>query len=180
MDALPNDYRTFWAKLWPASIALSQFLAANPELIKNKAVLELASGLGLSGMVAAHFAGSVLLSDYVPEAVDLMRSHIALNRLANTACSELDLFHLPHDLTTDVLLLSDINYEPSLFPALYEVLKGFLAQGTTIILSTPQRLMAKPFIERVLPYCIRQEELETKQDDEQTFVSIFVLRKDNL
>ena len=179
-DALPNDYSTFWAKLWPASIALSEFLATNGDIAKGKTVLELAAGLGLSGMVAAHFASEVLLSDYMPEAVALMRSHIALNGLRNTTCRELDILHLPQELKADVVLMSDINYEPSLFPRLYEVVKGFLDRGSIVILSTPQRLMAKPFIERLLPCCISQEEREIEQEHERTFISILVLVKPEL
>ena len=72
-------------------------------------------------------------------------------------CRFLDWNYLPPSLRADTLLISDVNYDPIAFETLYAVLKKFLANKAVIILSTPQRLMAKPFIERLLPFCIMRE-----------------------
>ena len=173
---LPKSPTAFYAKLWPSAIALAEFITTNPAFIANKNVLELAAGLGLPGMVAAHIASEVTISDYIPEAVELMKSSVVLNGLTNVRCELLDWYNLPTDLTTDVLLLSDINYDPEAFEVLYQVLGGFLASGTTIILATPQRLMAKPFIERLLAFCTMQEEVQVSLNSEQTFITILVLK----
>ncbi len=166
----------YWAKLWPAAIALSRFITANPALVAHKKVLELAGGLGLPGMVAAHCAHEVMFSDYVPDAVTMMQASIALNSLTNTTCRLIDWYALPGEITADVLLLSDVNYDPAAFEVLYRVLKGFLDRDTTIILSTPQRLMARPFMERLLPYCIKQEEMLVDLKREEAWISVLVLR----
>ena len=84
-----------------------------------------------------------------------------------------DWHQLPNELHPDVLLLSDINYDPVEFDNLFKVLTGFLQKDTLIILSTPQRLMAKPFISRLMPWCIQQENVQV----EETGVSIYVLKK---
>jgi len=165
----------YWAKLWPSAMALCNFIAANPHYISGKKVLELAAGLGLPGILAAQLAAEVTISDYAPGALVLIQSSMELNRLSNVHCRLLNWYSLPSDLASDVLLLSDINYEPSAFEVLYGVLIGFLSAGTTILLATPQRLMAKPFIERLLPYCVSQDELSVSLHDEQTFISVLVL-----
>jgi predicted nicotinamide N-methyase len=167
----------YWAKLWPSAIAMCQFITANRKLVANKTVLELAAGLGLPGLLVAHLAKEVTISDYAPEAVTIMQTSVVLNELTNINCRELNWYALPPDLATDVLLLSDINYDPSAFEVLYKVLLGFLNKGTTIVLTTPQRLMAKPFIEWLLPYCIQKEELEITHRQEVAFISILVLCK---
>ncbi len=74
-------------------------------------------------------------------------------QLANVTGKVLNWNQLPHDITADVLILSDINYGPNQFDRLNKVLQWFLQKGTTILISTPQRLMAKPFIEKLLPWC---------------------------
>jgi predicted nicotinamide N-methyase len=94
-------------------------------------------------------------------------------QLTNVTCELLDWNHLPEDLTVDVLLLSDINYDPEQFEQLYQVLQRFIQQGTIIILTTPQRLMAKPFIEKLLPLCKQQYEMAV--DD--TSISLLLLQK---
>ena len=169
----------YWARLWPSAVAMCRFLAANRTLLKNKKVLELASGLGLPGLMAAQIAAEVVVSDYDPNAVEMMNSSITANALSNIDARQLDWHHLPENLGPDVLLLSDINYNPTAFETIYHVLTGFLEKGVIIVLTTPQRLLARPFIERLLPWVIQRDELLIELDAEQTYISIFVMAKSN-
>lgn len=143
----------YWAKLWPASIALCEYIYANNAIIKDKVVLELAAGLGLPSMLASKFARKVICSDYVQEALDIMQQSAALNRADNIECRLINWHHYPEDVQADVILLSDINYDPGEFEILNQLLISLLKKGTIIVLSTPQRIMGKPFIESLLPYC---------------------------
>lgn len=162
-----------WTKLWPAALAMSDFIFNHPELVKDKKVLELAAGLGLPSFVAARYAKAVCCSDYLDEAIAAMSKTAQHLQLANVTCQLLDWNKLPDDLTTEVLLLSDINYDPEQFDQLYGVLQRFIQQGTFIILTTPQRLMAKPFIEKLLPFCKQQYEMAV----DNTSISLLVLHK---
>lgn len=162
-----------WTKLWPAALAMGDFLHDHPELLKDKKVLELAAGLGLPSFVAARYANTVCCSDYLEEAIAAMRKTVQHLQLNNVTCELLDWNHLPSALTTDVLLLSDINYDPEQFDQLYLVLQRFIQQGTLIILTTPQRLMAKPFIEKLLPLCKQQYEMTA----DNTSISLLVLQQ---
>ena len=64
----------YWSKLWPASEALAQFITQNPNYFYNKKVAELGAGLALPSFVAAPFASSIEASDYVPDAIELMKA----------------------------------------------------------------------------------------------------------
>lgn len=154
----PSTPAPYWARVWPSAYAICEFIATQPHWLQNKTVLELAAGLGLPSFLSAQLATQVTCSDYVPEAVQLMQQSIQQNKPENINAMVIDWNHLPHDLSVDVLLLSDINYEPQAFETLFNVIISFLEKGTTIILSTPQRLMAKPFIDRLLPYSKMYEE----------------------
>ena len=162
----------YWAKLWASAIALAQFLSDHTNYITGKNVLELAAGLGLPSFVAAQYARNVYASDYLQEAVDIMEMSRVKNNYTNMHCSLLNWHHLPENLSTDILLMSDVNYDPAEFEQLLKVFERFLSKGTTIILATPQRLMAKPFVERVLRYVVVQEQRIIND----TGISIFVLR----
>ncbi|HEY8897849.1 MAG TPA: methyltransferase domain-containing protein [Niastella sp.] len=162
-----------WTKLWPAALAMSDFIYAHPEMVKDKKVLELAAGLGLPSFIAARYAKGVCCSDYLDEAVAAMRKTAQHLQLKNVTCELLDWNRLPNDLTTEVLLLSDINYDPEQFDQLYLVLQRFIQQGSLIILTTPQRLMAKPFIEKLLPLCKQQYEMTA----DNTSISLLILQK---
>lgn len=167
----------YWTKIWPAAIALTQFLLQNTFYIQNKKLLELAAGLGLPSIAAARFAQTVCCSDYLEEAVAVMQQSINHRQLNNVTCTVINWEQLPQDLEADVLLLSDINYDPAAFNILYKVLAHFISKGTVVLLSTPQRLASKPFIERLLPWCTRQEEMEIVQQHETVPVTILVLKQ---
>ncbi|MDF2192128.1 methyltransferase [Paraflavitalea sp. CAU 1676] len=169
-----------WTKLWPAALALADFIHQHPEWVAEKQVLELAAGLGLPSFVAARRAKAVCCSDYLEETVVAMERSAQHLQLSNVTARLLDWNHLPDDLHPDVLLLSDINYDPDQFDRLFLVLQRFLGQGTTILLTTPQRLMAKPFIEKLLPWCRRQEEMVVDYLQQRTAVSLLVLREGEL
>ncbi len=177
LNTNPSFPSPYWAQLWPAARALCQFLAEQPHWVQDKKVLELAAGLGLPSLLAAQFAKEITCSDYIPEAADCIQRSIEYNGFQNMQGCVLDWNALPAHLTADVLLVSDINYEPAVFETIYKVIAGFLDAGTIILLSTPQRLMAKPFIERLVPFCILQKEITIKETLPQTICTVLVLKK---
>jgi predicted nicotinamide N-methyase len=177
LQADPTTTAPYWAQVWPSAYALCEFIATQPHWLQNKTVLELAAGLGLPSLLAAQLATQVTCSDYVPEAVELMQQSIQENKLENINALLIDWNHLPDDLSVDVLLLSDINYEPQVFETLYNVIISFLEKGTTILLSTPQRLMAKPFIDRLLPYSILWDEKTITALTPAVTCSVYVLQQ---
>lgn len=175
-EAITGIHSPYWGRVWPASIGLCTFLQKNQHYISQKKVLELASGLGLPGLFAAYYANTVCLSDIEPMAITYMQQSVHYNQLNNVQCHLID-WNKPGEVEIpDTLLLSDVNYEPAAFDSLYNSLQFFLNKKCTILLSTPQRLMAKEFINRLLPYCILQDEVVVEAEPA-TAISIFVLQQ---
>ena len=52
--------------------------------------------------------------------------------------------------------------------------KTFLYQRSTIILTTPHRLLAKPFIERLMPWCEFKTEVEVSHISGMVPISVMV------
>ncbi len=172
-----NVASLYWAKVWPAAPGLCVFLHNNLHYIKNKNVLELAAGPGLPGIFCAAFACQVCISDIEPQAVALMQQTVVHHQIKNISCRVIDWNNLHNVPLPEVLLLSDINYEPSQFEQLLSVIHYFLNNQCTVILSTPQRLMAKDFINQLLLFCKEQTETEVEMEGQQTIISVFVLKK---
>lgn len=166
----------YWSQVWPSAIALARFLMQHSHFMQHKQVLELAAGLGLPAVVAARYASSVVASDYAPEAVAAMQQTVAYNLLQNVQVQLLDWTHLPADLTADVLLLSDVSYDASLFAIQEKVVRAFLKRKTTVIISTPQRLIAKEAIAPLLPFCVHQEEVTVLHYAKEVAITVMVLR----
>ncbi len=167
----------YWSRVWPAAKALAAFLLHNNHYTAGKNVMELGAGLGLPSIVAARNAVSVLCSDYVLEAVEIAKQSATHHQLQNFRAEVLNWQELPSDLEADVLLLSDINYEPSAFAFQLEMIKSFLQNGTVVLLSTPQRLMAKDFVAPLLEYCTWQEELAVVHEEKEVTTTVLVLKQ---
>lgn len=165
----------YWAKIWPSSIALAQFLEKRPSLYRGKAVVELAAGLGLPSLFAASLAKTVSCSDYEPAAVAMIERSIQHNRFTHVETTVMDWNTIREPLAGDILLLSDINYDPNEFPALQYVLTDFLGSNRPIILSTPQRLVAKTFIQSLAGHITDSWDTVIEQSTGETPVSIFIL-----
>jgi methyltransferase-like protein 23 len=163
----------FWSQVWPSAIALSEYVMEHPEMICNKKILELAAGLGLPSLFASYYASQVVCSDQDKEAVAIINRSIQHNGIKNCTASVLDWNDLPVNLEADVLLLSDINYDPETFPSLQSMIRDFLQKQTRIILSTPQRLMAKEFVDAIIPYTFSREDRAVGP----VMTSIFLLGK---
>ena len=98
-------------QVWRGALLLSDFLLARQELVQGKRVLELASGTGLTSIVAATLADSVTATDVNRgEILPLIRRNSNLNRgvlaqIENFFVQELDFFWdtWPPDLEQRVL-----------------------------------------------------------------------------
>lgn len=167
----------YWSQVWPAAKALAQFLVLHPETIMGKNVVELGAGLGLPSLVAGRYANTVLCTDIAPEAVAAVDASINYLGLKNVCSRTIDWSHLPEDLSAEVVLLSDINYKPAVFQLLQTLVSSFLQNGSCILLSTPQRLMAKEFILPLLQHCLQQEEIVAEHNGSLVPATVLVLKR---
>lgn len=167
----------YWAQVWPAAKALCEVIATHPEIINDKNILELAAGLGLPSLLAAHYAKQVIATDYMEHAVELMKRSVDHNQLHNMQCCVMDWNNTDEKIKPDVLLLSDVNYDPASFDKLYLVLSNFIQAGTIVLLSTPQRLVAKSFMERLEQWCSKKSTIEVKHNNENVMTSVWELRR---
>ena len=166
----------FWSQVWPAAIALSRFIINHPHYTQDKHVLELAAGLGLPSVVAAQNAASVVASDYVEEALLAIQKSADYNHLQNLQVQLLNWHTLPANIYADLLLLSDVSYDTTLFAVQEKAIYHFLEQGTIVILSTPQRLVAKEAIMPLTSFCNHQEEIVIANNHAAVVITVMVLQ----
>lgn len=173
----PTTPFPFWAKLWPSSIALLDVLKAHPHLIENKHVLEIAAGIGLPSLMMADITKSIQISDYDKEAVALLQKNIEHLQIQNAQALQIDWNNVPENLHPEVILLSDVNYDPTQFDPLINLIVKFIHQGSTVILSTPQRIMASPFVQKFEAYIINRHDTLVDENGIHKEISILVLSK---
>jgi predicted nicotinamide N-methyase len=173
----PGTPFPYWAKVWPSAIALLNILQKHPNWIKDKNVLELGAGIGLPSLMMADMAESIQISDYNLEAVELLRKNIEHLELENAEALQLDWNNVPEHIQPDVVILSDVNYDPTQFDPLISLIKKFILLGSTIIVSTPQRIMASPFVQKLEAYIINRHDTLVDENGIHKEISILVLSK---
>mmetsp|Transcript_8001 Transcript_8001/g.9639 ORF Transcript_8001/g.9639 Transcript_8001/m.9639 type:complete len:242 (+) Transcript_8001:41-766(+) len=127
----------FGACVYESSYVLSDYLCSHPEIIKNKKVLELGSGLGLVSIVCSKIGASlVLATDGDPASVELTRQNLQNNGCLNSSAK----MFLWEDETErermkaygfDVIVASDIVACPYVdaFESLLSTLNSLLTQS---------------------------------------------------
>lgn len=142
---------------WPAALALAELAAAQPQLLRGRRLVELGAGPGLAGLAVAKVAAprSLLLTDCHEAVMALLARNIYRNvehsqdedgtDLSAGFVHSCDGGHLvPVELApllwglaqdrvllddTDMLIGSDLVYDPDLLPGLVDTLAYFLRAG---------------------------------------------------
>ena len=138
-------------------------------------MLEIGAGIALPSFSIARQTRSLIISDHQPDAVELMKRNIELLALRNATALLLDWNHFPPEIKADTILLSDINYSPEEFDNLQQLIFQWINEGSTIVLATPQRIMAIPFVEKIGTYLKEHQTEEVIADGETTTISILIL-----
>ena len=169
----------YWAKVWPSAIALVKVLQTHPSLIRDKKVLELGAGIGLPSLLMASEAKTIQVSDYDLDAVELLRKNIAHLQLQNVQALQMDWNDLPENIKPEVIILSDVSYDPTQFETLTKLIEKFIHKGCAIILSTPQRIMASPFVLTLSEFIIADYLEMVDENGVTKEISILVLSKNS-
>jgi predicted nicotinamide N-methyase len=129
----------FWAFAWPGGEALAQYIAAHPELVHGKRVLDFAAGGGIAALACAR-AGAALVeaAEIDPLAVAAMQLNAAVNHLAIHPLLG-DLVGAP--CRWDVILCGDVCYEAPMTRHIMPWLQA-CAAAIPVIVADPGRRYA--------------------------------------
>ena len=128
----------FWAFPWAGGQALAHYVLDNPEIVRGKLVLDLASGSGLVAIAAALAgAAEVVANDIDP----MCEAAVALNAELNGVAINYHGGNLldgdPPDY--DVILAADVFYEQTPAKMFRAMLERCHANGSVILAGDPGR-----------------------------------------
>jgi predicted nicotinamide N-methyase len=168
----PDGGLPFWAFAWAGGLGIARYLAEHPDEVAGRRVVDVASGSGLCGVVAARMGASdVRAIDVDP----LSEAAVALNARVNGVRLG---FSLGDPLAAppppcDVLLAGDVFYEQTMAARMIEWLTLAAARGTRVLLGDPGRTYLPPGLEHLATYRVQTtRELESEAIKETSVFTI--------
>lgn len=161
----PDEEAPYWAEIWPSALGLGQFVIREDRL-SGKSVLELGSGLGIAGIAAREAGAAVVFSDIHDDALRMSELNFIVNFKSAPMIQKLDWRNPAVAQKFDIILAADVAYETRLFWPLIDTFNQILSPEGEILLSEPNRTIAKRFFEM-----LDQEGFEYQKYDEMVAVN---------
>lgn len=179
-DDVVNERIPYWAELWPASIAMAEFLLDSRDLSEGKLLLEIGCGLGLAGIAAKLSGAQVTLSDYLEDAVNIAKINWRLNFDTPPNVRLLDWNFPQEGEKFEIIIGADVLYDKMNHSALSIFFDKMLAPGGIIILTDPKRSATGRFFEspKMQEYQNQRHTMTVTNNKGATSeIDIFVLQK---
>nr|CAI5829632.1 unnamed protein product [Callosobruchus analis] len=175
--------------VWDGAIVLAKFLEKqcleNHGFLENRSVIELGSGVGCVGIVAACLGANVLLTD-LPQALPLLRQNVEENKTKLNGCVEVEQLNwgtpCKINFTPDIILLAECIYYKEVIGSLVSTLRQLATHNTKVILcqelrdSQNQKECWKEFLESVQEYFEVGFVPQSEQSSEYSCPEIQILR----
>jgi predicted nicotinamide N-methyase len=145
-DYVMDERLPYWADLWPSA----QILAGEVRTMRlaGQRVLELGCGMGFVAVAAAMAGADVTATDYYEDAVLFARLNVEQATGRAIATRMVDWTKMPADLGRfDVVLASDVLYEPRYAGLVARAIAATLARGGEAIVADPGRIALPSFRE---------------------------------
>ncbi|XP_026412923.1 protein N-lysine methyltransferase METTL21A-like isoform X2 [Papaver somniferum] len=141
LQSASTDYDLTGQMVWPGCVLLNNYLSQKPHVVQGCSVIELGSGVGVTGILCSRFCREVLLTDHNDEVVKIMKKNIELNTstgspdcCAGLAAEKLEwgnadqisqiLQKYPRGF--DLVLGADICFQQSSIPPLFNTVEKLL------------------------------------------------------
>jgi predicted nicotinamide N-methyase len=145
----------FWAFAWAGGQALARYILDNPEIVRAKRVLDLASGSGLVAIASMKAGAACVTAAEIDQfAVQAVALNAELNAVHVTSVAE-DLLDMdpPHD--TDVILVGDLFYEKHLATHCFDWLNQAHKRAIDVLIGDPGRsYLPKEKLRRIADYAV--------------------------
>ncbi len=145
-DYVMDERLPYWADLWPSAQILAR--EVRTMRLQGQRVLELGCGMGLVAASAVMAGAEVTATDYYEDAILFARLNVADATGRTIATRMVDWSRMPADLGRfDVVLASDVLYEPRYAAMVAEAIALTLARGGEAIVADPGRIALPEFRE---------------------------------
>ncbi|KNA19105.1 hypothetical protein SOVF_064660 [Spinacia oleracea] len=140
LHSASTDFDLTGQLVWPGAVLLNEYLSKNAEMLQGLSVIELGSGVGVTGVLCSRFCKKVLMTDHSDEVLKILKKNIDLHASSeNFPCSDLEAEKLEWGSSDqrneilqrypegfDLILGADICFQQSSIPLLFDTVKRLL------------------------------------------------------
>lgn len=137
LQAASTDFDLTGQLVWPGAELLNDYLSKNADMLSGCSVIELGSGVGITGILCSRFCRKVLMTDHNEKVLKILKKNIELCDCSGLQAEKLEWGNsdqLNHILDEnpggfDLVLGADICFQQSSIPLLFDTVKQLLAAG---------------------------------------------------
>ncbi|XP_024030456.1 protein N-lysine methyltransferase METTL21A [Morus notabilis] len=141
LQSASTDFDLTGQLVWPGAMLLNDYLSKNADLLKGCSVIELGSGVGITGILCSRFCRQVVLTDHNEEVLKILKKNVELhsssenyNCCAGLAVEKLEWGHSEEICRIlenysggfDLILGADICFQQSSVPLLFDTVEKLL------------------------------------------------------
>ncbi|WJZ89593.1 hypothetical protein VitviT2T_008802 [Vitis vinifera] len=140
LHSASTDFDLTGQLVWPGAMLLNDYLSKNAEILRGCSVIELGSGVGVTGILCSRFCHEVVLTDHNEEVLKILNKNIELHTSSeNRNCTGLVAKKLEWGSSTqikqildehsggfDLVLGADICFQQSSIPLLFDTVAQLL------------------------------------------------------
>ena len=140
-----------WAKIWEPSWLLAEHVAKTPPSRLNK-ILEIGSGIGVVGIVAASFGHDVTMTEYDENALQFAGANAEINHCPEVKICRLD-WHRPElEDKFDCIIGSEVTFHERDYNSLLNLFRIYLKPHGRVILASGVRQSVLNILRRMHRY----------------------------
>jgi predicted nicotinamide N-methyase len=163
----------YWAHLWTGALTLARYIDEQVEC-RDRSILDLGCGLGLTGIVAALKGGKVTFADKEPEALAFATVNAQMNACPFFEARLLDFTRDTLDQRFSLILGAEILYDRPTFPALAAFLAHHLTPEGNAVFADAGRTNTEEFYRHLDQIGLKWtcEEMREREENLPLMVSI--------
>ncbi|XP_049932391.1 protein N-terminal and lysine N-methyltransferase EFM7 isoform X2 [Nymphaea colorata] len=135
----PADYDLTGQLVWPGAELLNNYLSNNKQILHGRSIIELGSGVGVTGILCSRFCREIVLTDHNDEVIKVLKKNIDVHSSGTVSHadsfaeklewgnnSQLKEILQRHPGGFDLILGADICFQHSSIPLLFDTVVQLL------------------------------------------------------
>jgi len=165
-----------WAKVWPSSMVLADFMAAQP-VDPKKQIIEIGAGIGIAGIVASAFGHNITITEYNADAMEFAGANACINGCSGIPIISMNWNEPQLTCRYDKIIGSEVIFREQDFIPIQKLFQSVLKPDGEIILVSEIRKPVLGFYQKMQEFYDLKAQQKVLRSDNEEIKVIFCCMK---